>query len=50
LGDKVRISKAKQTFKKGYLSFWSDEIFIIVTRVPSDQVTYELKDLNGVMV
>src|SRR6218665_216715 len=27
LGDKVRISKAKQTFKKGYLSSWSDEIF-----------------------
>jgi len=50
LRDKVRISKAKQTFKKGYLSSWSDEIFIIVTRVPSDPVTYELKDLNGVKI
>src|SRR6218665_877610 len=51
LGDKVRIGKAKQTFKKGYLSSsWSDEIFIIVTRVPSDPITYELKDLNGVRI
>src|SRR6218665_2286077 len=49
LGDKVRISKAKQTFKKGYLSSCS-EIFIVVTRVPSDPVTYELKDLNAVKI
>ena len=50
MGDKVRISKAKQAFKKSHLSSWSDEIFIIVTRVLSDPVSYELKDFNVVNI
>ena len=50
IGDKVRISKAKQAFKKGYLSSWSDEIFTLEAHVPSDPVTYELADLNGVKI
>ena len=48
--DKVRISKARVAFKKGYLPNWSDEIFTVVARIPSDPVTYELKDLNGQIV
>jgi hypothetical protein len=46
VGDKVRISKARIAFKKGYLPSWTDEIFVIVARIPSDPVTYELADLN----
>jgi len=44
--DKVRISKARIAFKKGYLPSWTDEIFTIVARIPSDPITYELADLN----
>jgi hypothetical protein len=46
VGDKVRISKARIAFKKGYLPSWTDEIFTIVARIPSDPITYELSDLN----
>ena len=46
VGDKVRISKARIAFKKGYLPSWTDEIFTIVARIPSDPITYELADLN----
>jgi hypothetical protein len=42
----VRISKARIAFKKGYLPSWTDEIFVIIARIPSDPVTYELADLN----
>jgi hypothetical protein len=30
VGDKVRISKWKKTFEKGYLPSWSEEIFTIL--------------------
>ena len=32
VGDSVRISKARRTFKKGYLAKWTEEIFTIVKR------------------
>ena len=47
VGDKVRISKARQVFKKGYVAGWSEEIFTISTRVDTSPVTYELKDYDG---
>ena len=46
VGDRVRISKFKNIFAKGYTPNWSREIFIINKindRVP---YTYNLKDLN----
>ena len=46
VGDRVRISKFKNIFAKGYTPNWSSEIFIvdkINDRVP---YTYNLKDLN----
>ena len=46
-GDKVRISKARIAFKKGYLPSWTEEIFIIAARIPTDPATYKLTDLNG---
>ena len=29
-GDRVRLSKAKRTFKKGYLPNWTEELFTVV--------------------
>src|SRR6218665_1014457 len=39
-----------KAFKKGYLASWSVEIFTIETRIPSDPVTYEIAELNGVKI
>ena len=48
-GDIVRISKAKGTFEKGYITNWIEELFI-VNRVIGGGVgrdCYELKDAQG---
>ena len=42
-GDKVRISRGKREFKKGYLPSWTDEIFTIASRHPSDPPYTKLK-------
>jgi hypothetical protein len=34
IGDQIRISKAKRTFKKGYLPNWTGEVFTVTKRVP----------------
>lgn len=47
IGDHVRISKIKQTFEKGYLPNWTNEIFIIYQRHATNPVTYKLKDLQN---
>lgn len=47
VGDKVRISKTRIAFKKGYLPSWTDELFTIFARIPSDPITYEITDLSG---
>jgi L-rhamnose mutarotase len=46
VGDKVRISKYKHVFEKGYLPNWSFEIFTVVERFPTYPVTYGLTDLS----
>lgn len=46
IGDRVRISKAKRTFRKGYLPNWTDELFIIYKRYPTKPPTYLLRDLK----
>ena len=43
VGDRVRISRYKNIFAKGYAPNWSSEIFIVDNTVP---YTYNLKDLN----
>ena len=45
--DKVRISKYKNIFAKGYTQNWSDEIFSISVRYSTSPVTYGLTDLAG---
>lgn len=47
VNDKVRISMERRPFQKGYIGDWSEEIFRVNTRLPTDPVTYELKDLSG---
>ena len=47
VGEKVRISKYKNIFEKGYLQNWSDEIFVIAIRHESNPPTYGLSDLLG---
>ena len=47
VGDRVRVSKFKNIFAKGYTSNWSTEIFIINKINDTKPYTYNLKDLNG---
>lgn len=43
-GDYVRISKYKTIFEKGYTPNWSTEIFQVTKILPTEPVTYFLKD------
>ena len=46
VGDRVRISKFKNTFAKGYTPNWSREIFIVNKINDAVPYAYNLKDLN----
>ena len=46
VGDRVRISKFKNIFAKGYTPNWSKEIFIVNKVNDTVPYTYNLKDLN----
>ena len=46
VGDRVRISKFKNIFAKGYIPNWSKEIFIINKVNDTVAYTYNLKYLN----
>ena len=47
VGDRVRISKFKNIFVKGYTPNWSSEIFIVDKINDTVPYTYNLKDLNN---
>lgn len=47
ISDTVRISHTKRQFKKGYENNWSEEIFTVSERYPTDPPTYGLKEHNG---
>ena len=47
VGGRVRISKFKNIFAKGYTPNWSKEIFIVHKINDTIPYTYNLKDLNG---
>ena len=47
VGDRVRISKLKNIFTKGYTLNWRKEIFIVNKINDTVPYTYNLKDLNG---
>ena len=44
VGDKVRISKKKKTFEKGYTTRWTEEIVEVKLTSPP---TYKIADFNG---
>ena len=46
VGDRVRISRYKNIFSKGYAPNWSSEIFIVNKINDTVPYTYNLKDLN----
>ena len=45
--DRVRISKPKRHFKKGYMANWTEELFTIVDAHQSDPPVYRLVDWHG---
>ena len=51
IGDKVRISKVKSVFEKGYLPNWTDEIFsIIKIDKKFHPTTYKLLDYDNEII
>ena len=44
LGDQVRISKSRRTFKKGYLPSWTREIFTVIKIIQRVPPVYQLRD------
>ena len=47
VGDRVRISKHKNIFVKGYTPNWSEEVFVIKKIKNTVPWTYVINDLNG---
>ena len=47
MGNKLRITMKRQPFRKGYVGSWSEEIFVVDSRHPTQPVTYGIKDLAG---
>ena len=47
VSDRVRISKFKNIFAKGYTPNWSKEIFIVNKINDTVPYTYNLRDLNA---
>ena len=50
VGDKVRISKKKGTFEKGYLPNWTEEVFSIAQRLRRIPPVYRLREYDGTML
>ena len=47
VGDRVRISKYKNIFAKGYMPNWSEEVFVVSKIKNKVPWTYVINDLNG---
>merc|ERR1712025_565911 len=47
IGDLVRITKARLTFNRGYISNWSEEIFVVYNRQNFAKPLYYLRDFNA---
>ena len=47
VGDKVRISRAKMVFEKGYLPNWTEELFTIIECLHTQPPVYRIKDYYG---
>lgn len=47
VGDKVRLSKKKSLFAKGYATNFTKEIFVITKRIARSPPVYTIRDLKG---
>ena len=47
VGDRVRISKVKGVFAKGYEANWTEQIYVIASVNNTMPASYALKDLQG---
>lgn len=50
IGDKVRVSKLKKLFEKGYLPNWSEEIFFVKQIIVRNPIVYVLEDYGGEVI
>ena len=48
--DRVRISKYKNIFAKGYTQNWSEEVFIASKIKDAVPLTYVISDINGELI
>ena len=46
VGDKVMLSKVRRTFKKGYLSGWTEEIFIVDRVLDTYVPSYKIREYD----
>lgn len=47
VGDRVRLSKSRRHFKKGYLPSWTTETFVVTEVLKTSPTTYRLVDERG---
>ena len=47
VGEKVRITKKKKTFEKGYTPRWTEEVFEVSEIQYTNPPTYKIKDWNN---
>jgi len=47
IGDRVRLSKKKSMFAKGYKTNFTKEIFVITKRIGRDPPVYTISDMQG---
>jgi hypothetical protein len=50
VGDKVRISRIKALFEKGYLPNWSEALYVVHEVKKTNPYTYTVKDMNDELV
>ena len=50
VGDKVRISRFKALFEKGYLPNWSEALYVVHEVKKTIPYTYTVKDMNGEII
>ena len=47
VGDRVRLNKKYQVFKKGYLPGWTEEVFMVARVMQGVVPTYKINEWNG---
>ena len=50
VGDKVRVSKVKKTFEKGYINNWTREVFKISEVLKTNPITYKLVEYDDTKI